>query len=134
MNPFSNIKVLLADDESDSREIAQIGLRQVWIIPENLVIAKNWIDAVEVSKKEIFDLIIMDIRMPWKDWIQASKEIKDYYNWASPTILWYTAYPESDFNERINKEDKNLFDSIIFKPICFREFKKKIFDTLELKQ
>jgi len=29
MNPFSNIKVLLADDESGSREIAQIGLRQV---------------------------------------------------------------------------------------------------------
>ncbi len=42
----------------------------------------EWLKAIDVIKKLKPDLIILDINLPWKDWIEITKEYR--LNWIIP--------------------------------------------------
>lgn len=42
----------------------------------NIELHHDWIDAVEKFKRVNPDLIILDINLPWKDWIEITDEIR----------------------------------------------------------
>jgi len=119
-------KVLVVDDDNISCNIAKLYLERTWVKSENIVIAHDWNTAVDLAKKQLFDVILMDIRMPWKTWIDATKEIRTHYNWDSPKIIAYTADVFAA-NDIANKE---LFDAFIVKPINKENFQKPIFEAL----
>lgn len=126
MKWLEETKVLIVDNDNLSCDVAKIHLEKAWVKRKNIIIAHDWNTAVDLAKKQLFDLILMDIRMPWKTWIDATKEIRSHYNWNSPKIVAYTADVFAA-NDIANKE---LFDAFIVKPINREIFQKPIFEAL----
>ncbi|WP_378955255.1 response regulator [Pelosinus sp. sgz500959] len=92
-------KVLLVEDDDVSRKIVEIILRkkglEIWT-------AQNGKEAIEIFDQEIFDLIIMDINMPYMDGYSAAtllreKEVKMNRRTA---IIAVTAYASKDDREK----------------------------------
>ncbi|NPA55581.1 MAG: response regulator [Epsilonproteobacteria bacterium] len=68
-------KILIAEDNEVNQELIKAlfdekGLRYV--------IANNGVEAVELYKKEKFDLVFMDVNMPELDGVGATQQIKQY--------------------------------------------------------
>ena len=80
----------------------------------------DWTDAVDVIKNENPDLLILDINLPWKDWVQITKELRFF---SSLPIVMLTAR-SSEF-DRINWLE-NWADDYIAKPFSPRELLARI--------
>ena len=70
---FTNVRALMAEDHAINREILQELLRNVGIEPD---IAVNGREAVERVRAQDYDIVFMDIQMPEKDGITATREIR----------------------------------------------------------
>jgi len=70
-----SISVLIADDEEYNRFLL-ITILTKWGIKHE--VATNGIEAVELAKTTVFDLILMDIRMPKKSGVDAASEIRSF--------------------------------------------------------
>jgi two-component system response regulator PilR (NtrC family) len=67
-------RILVVDDEKSMREILQIFLRNEGY---EVTTANNGEVAVEALKKDIFDLVITDMKMPRMDGLELIKNIKE---------------------------------------------------------
>lgn len=70
--PLHN-KILIADDDNEMRETLSSMLEAEGY---EVINAENGQEAVEMSRKELPALIMMDIHMPVMDGLRACKEIK----------------------------------------------------------
>jgi two-component system alkaline phosphatase synthesis response regulator PhoP len=61
--------ILIVDDDEDILELLLFNLKSTGY---HIEIAKDGIEAIEVAKKTLPDLIIMDIMMPRMDGVEAS--------------------------------------------------------------
>ena len=88
------IKVLIADDQALIRESLQIVLSAQPDI--SLVgVAGNGIEVLEAMKKEVPDVILMDIRMPQMDGVVCTKKVKEAY--PAVKIIILTTFDDDDF-------------------------------------
>jgi two-component system alkaline phosphatase synthesis response regulator PhoP len=85
------IKVLLVDDEPDILEIVGYNLSaggyQVYT-------ATNGLEAIEVAKKELPNLIILDVMMPIMDGVEACEQIRKIPELSNTIITFLTARSE----------------------------------------
>ena len=86
-----NIKILLVDDEPDILEIVGYNLSN-----EGYQISKatNGIEAVKKAKKELPQLIILDVMMPEMDGIEACELIRKNTDLKNTVITFLTARGE----------------------------------------
>ncbi len=118
-----NLKILLAEDNRMNQKVA------VSMLEKNgheVTIANNGREAVDLYKKEDFDLILMDNQMPVMSGIEAVKEIRELES-ASPNRIPIIAVTANAL-----KGDKEAFlaagmDEYISKPIK----KKTLLETME---
>jgi signal transduction histidine kinase/CheY-like chemotaxis protein len=81
-NKTKKIKVLLVDDDPDQRNLGGECLAD-W----NYTTANNGEEAVELLRKNgSFDIVLMDIRMPVMDGIEATRLIRNQLNLTMPII------------------------------------------------
>jgi len=97
-NHFSQLRILTVDDNPSNLKLITIILEEMTI---DVIQAYDGLSAVEISKEEKFDLIIMDIRMPGLDGIEASQRIKkDSLNERTP-IIALTAHAMAGEKEQL---------------------------------
>lgn len=97
----------------------------IGIVEQNIAIAHDGSTAIEKATKQLFDVIIMDIRMININGIEASKRIKSHYNENPPKIIAYTADVFLD-----QEKDLQVFDAILYKPTSKEEFTKTLLDMM----
>ena len=89
------MKILLADDEKYDRETVKHIIKEKFSDELEVYEAKNGREAIELSESIRPDIVIMDIKMPGIDGIQALKEISASLPNLYSIIL--TAYDYFDF-------------------------------------
>ncbi len=70
--PLHN-KILIADDDADMRMLLSSMLESEGYV---VLQAENGLEAVEMARKELPALVMLDIHMPLMDGLKACKEIK----------------------------------------------------------
>jgi two-component system response regulator PilR (NtrC family) len=116
-------KILVADDEKSMREFLDIMLKKEGY---KVTLASNGEEVMKLIEKDIFDLALVDIRMPRQDGISALKRIKT----VSPEtiVIMMTAYASADTAIKAMKE--GAYDYIT-KPFKIDEIKLIIQNALE---
>ena len=118
---FKPATVLIVDDNTDNRKLIVDSLENS---PLTMIQATNGEEAVEMAKKYLPDLILMDLRMPVMDGYKATEILRKDQLTKSIPILAITASISS------SKEKDNIektFDEYLLKPIDIKE----LFDKLE---
>ncbi len=118
MNKFKQFNVLIAED----LEVNYIYLREVLSeLPVKVFHAWNGKEVVEFACKEDIQLVLMDIRMPLQDGIEALKQIKKQK--PDLPIIAQTAYAHEGEHERYISVG---FDGFLAKPVRRKELLKTI--------
>uniref|UniRef100_UPI004049F112 response regulator transcription factor n=1 Tax=Flavobacterium sp. TaxID=239 RepID=UPI004049F112 len=86
-----DIKILLVDDEQDILEIVGYNLSQEGY---QIFTASNGKEAVSVAKKELPQLLIMDVMMPEMDGMEACENIRKIPELQNAIITFLTARSE----------------------------------------
>ncbi len=86
-----NTKILLVDDEPDILEIVGYNLSQEGYV---VFTAPNGKEAIAKAKKELPDLIIMDVMMPEMDGMEACEAIRKIPELSNTLITFLTARSE----------------------------------------
>jgi two-component system response regulator PilR (NtrC family) len=118
-------KILVVDDEQSMREFLDIMLKKEGY---KVSLASNGEEVLKLAERDIFDLILMDIRMPKLDGISVLKKVKT----LSPEtiVIMITAYASADTAIKAMKE--GAYDYIT-KPFKVDEIKLIIRNALEKK-
>ena len=85
--------------------------------------AMNGIEAIDMAKKMLYDLILMDIQLPGMDGIEATRIIKNMPNYKKVPIIALTAYAMGGDKERFLAAG---LDDYISKPLNISDFLIKV--------
>jgi len=116
----STKKILIADDEPDILEILKFNLEAEGY---NVKTAKNGIEAIELGKSFLPNLIILDIMMPGKTGIEVCEELRAIPSFKETLIIFLTAMND-DFTEVKGLESGA--DDYLAKPIRTKVLLSKV--------
>ncbi|EIA08467.1 PAS domain S-box protein [Flavobacterium frigoris] len=124
---FGHKKVLIVEDNRINMLLAKTLLKR--LVPDCIIYeAKDGNEAIEQYKKEMPDIILMDIQMPNKNGYEATQEIRQLKDSAEIPIIAITAGIMADDKEKCLKAGLNDYLS---KPIIESELEKMLFKWLE---
>jgi len=109
--------ILIAEDEKINLFYLQILVNKISDYTLNVLVAKNGKEAVDLCRENHIDLILMDIKMPVMDGLEATKIIKTFK--PDVIIIAQTAYFTS--TDKIIAMESGC-DDFISKPINKEEF------------
>jgi len=107
----SEIKILLVDDEPDILEIVGYNLKNEGY---QIYKAKNGIKALELAKKHLPHLILLDVMMPEMDGIETCERLRNIEGLEDVIIAFFTARGE-DYSQMAGFEAGA--DDYITKPV-----------------
>ena len=89
---YSQIKILIIDDEPDILEILRYNLTK-----ENYQVftAQQGEEGLEIARKELPDLIILDIMLPETDGIELCRRLREKPEFSHTLIIFLTARVEA---------------------------------------
>ena len=87
----SDIKILLVDDEPDILEIVGYNLSSGGY---EVFTASDGLKGIEIAKKEVPNLIILDVMMPNMDGIEACEKLRELPELSNTIITFLTARSE----------------------------------------
>lgn len=99
-------KVMIVEDQTIVRQ----GLKVILEQDENISVtqeAANGVEAIQVLEKHLIDFIMMDVRMPVMNGIEATRKIKQ--KWPDVKILILTTFNDDAYAMEALKEGANGF-------------------------
>jgi CheY-like chemotaxis protein len=117
---LSGIQVLVAEDNKVNQKVVSAMLRRLGII---VTVVENGQEAVNQLERRnnFYDIVLMDVQMPVKDGIEATKEIRSR-GWKSPIIGLTASYQSSELDYYL---DVGMNDCIS-KPVRFDDLRNTI--------
>ena len=77
------VNILLVEDDLISQKLAKILLnKKGWMVTT----ASDGLAAVKAAESVVFDIILMDVKLPIMDGFEATKIIKEHYNFNSKSV------------------------------------------------
>lgn len=116
---LSGLNVLIVEDNEMNRFIACQSLKQANCIIEE---AENGLVAIEKLRKMHFDIILMDIQMPYLDGVETTKIIRDELAISTPII----ALTANAFKHDIDQYLASGMNDFLIKPYKEEELYSKI--------
>ncbi|OGU55257.1 MAG: hypothetical protein A2V66_10975 [Ignavibacteria bacterium RBG_13_36_8] len=115
------IKILLAEDYKHSQIIVTRLLKKNGF--ENVVVVENGEEALNMVKKEKFNLILMDMQMPIMNGFEATEKIRGVKEYKETPIIALTAFAMKGDREKCLEAGATDY---IPKPIDSKEFIEKV--------
>jgi len=119
-------KVLIADDEDGVRELFRSITEEEGY---QVFLAKNGLEAVQMARTYLPDVIVLDVRMPELDGMEAFERIKE--SLIDVPVIFITAFGSSDLAIDAMKHGAHNY---ITKPFDIEEIKIVIRKALHLRQ
>jgi len=111
---FKDLKILyVEDDECLAKEMKEMFSHFI----DNIQVAYNGEEALKIYKKDNFDIVISDIKMPKMSGIELAKEIKNIT--SDQEIIIISAYNDSN---KLMSLIKIGISDFILKPLDFQQF------------
>lgn len=111
-----DISILVAEDNSINQKVAKTMFKNLGY---EITLASNGIEAVDFTMKNNYDIIFMDMMMPEKDGVQATKDLRKQ-GYGGPII----AMTANASKEGKNKAISFGMDGYITKPTKMEDVKK----------
>ena len=121
------MKILIVEDNEDNLKLFNIIVESGG---HAAILARDGEEAVETAKREIPDIILMDIQMPKMNGINAAKILKSEQSTAKIPIIALTAYAMIEEKEKLGKE---WFDGYLAKPAGVNDILKVIDEITQQK-
>jgi len=103
------LKTLIVDDEQELRKsVASILTNSIHDVTFEISEATNGLDALEMVKKEFWDLVLMDVRMPEMNGLEALKQIKEH----DPRIFVVIMTAHSNLNDAVIAIKDGAYDYV----------------------
>jgi DNA-binding NtrC family response regulator len=104
------MKILVVDDE----RIVLESCRRVLAESFEVSLAKSADEALEAMSREVFSLILLDIKMPGKDGMTLMREVKDH--WSNIPVIIMSGYVTDETMEEVAKIEAATFLAKPFTP------------------
>lgn len=108
-------RILLVEDDPGTVELMQ---QELEVLGYEVTVAENGVEAVKMAISQLPDLIVMDIRLPKMDGLQATTLIRDNPNTGNIPILAATVNALAGDREKCLEAGCNDY---IAKPFTHRE-------------
>jgi signal transduction histidine kinase len=105
---FSHCRILLAEDEPVNREVAQMMFDAIGVTVD---CAEDGVEAVALAKRQVYDLIFLDMQMPNMDGLQAAAHLRTLPACAGVPIVAMTANAFVEDRQRCLSAGMNDFVS-----------------------
>jgi len=125
---FEGLKILVAEDNLVNQKVMNRMLERLGVT--EVTLADNGQIAVDITAKESFDVIFMDMQMPVMDGLQATRIIKERKESASQKVIFLTAHTPDDF-EAICR--KNGAEDFLSKPCTINDLRACLQKLVEKK-
>ena len=112
---ISSLRILLAEDNVTSQKVALQMLKRMGYKAD---VVANGIEALQALERQPYDLVLMDLRMPEMDGLQATRIIRQRWPDNGPKIVAVTAYALQGDQEKCIEAG---MDDYISKPIKMNE-------------
>lgn len=119
-----NKKILIAEDDAIIRDVLKEHLENEGY---EVLVAADGKEAVEITKIQKPDLIIMDLFMPEMDGWEATRQIKFEKETSRIKIICLSAYTSPEYTE---KSKESFCDLLLIKPIYPDVLKRHIAELL----
>jgi DNA-binding NtrC family response regulator len=104
------MKILVVDDEPIVLESCKRVLGESFEVS----LAKSADDALESMSREVFSLILLDIKMPGKDGMTLMRQVKE--KWPDIPVIIMSGYVTNETMEEVAKTDAATFLAKPFTP------------------
>jgi two-component system cell cycle response regulator DivK len=82
-------KILVVEDEERNRYLISFILKSNGL---DVITANDGLEGVEAAKKQMVDLVLMDIKMPRMDGYESTRRIRELDGYQSVPIVAFTSY------------------------------------------
>ena len=119
---MSTPSILIVDDKQDLLDLFTASLRR---LPYRILTAPSGDTALAILEQETPALILLDIAMPHVSGIDVLHRVRQVPRLDATRIIIVTAVPS-----RVEREDEDLFDRLIAKPITPRALEQAVLEVL----
>jgi PAS domain S-box-containing protein len=112
----SSLRILLAEDDISSQKVAQMMLKKLGYKSDTVA---NGIEALQALERQHYDVVLMDVKMPEMDGLQAAHIIRQRWP-AGPKIIAITAYALKGDREKFIEAG---MDDYIAKPVDINDLR-----------
>lgn len=119
-NSGSSFRILLAEDEPSNRKVTMLMLGHLGYRADAVA---NGIEALQAMEHQTYDVVLMDVKMPEMDGLQATRIIRQRWPNDGPKVIAITAYALKGDREKCLEAG---MDSYLAKPIGLEELRSAI--------
>lgn len=125
---FEKATILIADDNKENRNLLKDLLEYSSL---DLMEAQNGLEAIDLARKHLPDLILMDLRMPEMSGIEATLMLKENEATRKIPVIAVSASSKIVSKEQLQSQ---IFDGFLMKPVNFAELIEILKKYLPLKE
>ncbi len=126
---FENFRVLLTEDVEVNRLVAIKMLNKLGI--KKIDIAIDGLEAVELCKTKVYEIILMDLKMPGMSGLEATERIIKYYEESNQQKPYIAALTANAFKEDIDASREVGMDNFLSKPFNVQELEQLLISASE---
>jgi CheY-like chemotaxis protein len=127
MGKHSPLRILLAEDNTNNQKLATIILKRLGYQSD---LAGNGLEALQAVKRQIYDVVLMDVQMPEMDGLEATRQIRlDLPEAYQPRIIAMTANAMQGDREMCLAAG---MDDYVSKPIRIEELVRALSMSVQL--